>query len=185
MPIVQVTQPASFPVTLAEALTACRLYPGDADADVTALIGVATDFVENYILRAVMPRTFARYAGSFPASFRLTRGPATAISSLVYFDVAGVSQILAPANYTFDAACDPERVVPVPGFTWPVTAMGENKVILTYVAGYTVVPPSIRHAVLLLVSQWYDQRGAVSERALSGIPFGVAALLENYRSFAA
>ncbi len=185
MPIVQVTQPASFPVTLAEALTTCRLNLGDADADVTALIGVATDFVENYILRAIVPRTFALYAGSFPETFRLTRGPATAISSLVYFDVAGVSQTLAPANYTFDATCDPARVVPVPGFNWPVTALGENKVILTYVAGYTVVPPSIRHAILLLVSQWYDQRGAVSERALSEIPFGVAALLENYRSFAA
>ncbi len=48
-----------------------------------------------------------------------------------------------------------------------------------------MVPPSIRHAILLLVSQWYDQRGAVSERALSEIPFGVAALLENHRSFAA
>ena len=94
MPIVQVTQPASFPVTLAEALTTCRLNLGDADADVTALIGVATDFVENYILRAIMPRTFALYAGSFPETFRLTRGPATAISSLVYVDAAGVSQSL-------------------------------------------------------------------------------------------
>ena len=98
MPIVQVTQPASFPVTLAEALTTCRLNLGDADADVTALIGVATDFVENYILRAIMPRTFALYAGAFPETFRLTRGPATAISSLVYVDAAGVRLLSRPVH---------------------------------------------------------------------------------------
>ena len=43
------------------------------------------------------------------------------------------------------------------------------------------VQPAVRHAVLLLVSWWFQARDAAGEKPTSPIAFGVNALLAPYR----
>lgn len=47
----------------------------------------------------------------------------------------------------------------------------------------TTLVPSVRQAMLLLIGDWYRGRENSSDRALSEMPHGVAALLTNYRSY--
>ncbi|CAN7313592.1 head-tail connector protein [Rhizobium rhizogenes] len=43
------------------------------------------------------------------------------------------------------------------------------------------VPAPIKHAVLLLVSHWYNAREATGEKPSQAIAFGVSALLQPFR----
>jgi uncharacterized phiE125 gp8 family phage protein len=43
------------------------------------------------------------------------------------------------------------------------------------------VPQSVRNAILMLVSVWYERRMAADAATLTEVPFGVKALLDSAR----
>lgn len=43
------------------------------------------------------------------------------------------------------------------------------------------IQPAVRHAVLLIVSHFYNNREAVTAETVNAMPFGVNALLQPYR----
>ncbi len=49
------------------------------------------------------------------------------------------------------------------------------------VATAAPVPAPVKHAILLLVSNWYNAREAAGEKPSQAIAFGVDALLQPYR----
>ncbi|MEO8531241.1 MAG: head-tail connector protein [Deltaproteobacteria bacterium] len=57
---------------------------------------------------------------------------------------------------------------------------------MTFEAGFGAtwddLPADLGQAVMLLAAHYYDNRNAVSENGAIGIPFGVGALIERYRS---
>lgn len=184
MAFVRITAPVTYPVTLAEAKATCRVTASDEDAFINLLIGAATNHVEEYLGRAIMSQTWALYQDSFSASFLLSRGPVVSVATLQYYDTASVLQTVDAADYTLDKTGDPAWVVPVADFIWPDVADGVNNVILTYQAGYAVVPDAIKWAILLLISQWFDNRSnIIVGNTVNEMPGGVAALLCNHRAF--
>jgi uncharacterized phiE125 gp8 family phage protein len=178
-----VTAPASYPVTLAEAKAQCRIDSDDEDAMINGLIAAATDYVELYTGRAIVSQTWELLQDDFSDTIMITRGPVTAITFVKYFDVDDVEQTVTSTNYALDAASDPQWLVKASDFTWPAVASGVNNVTIRFVCGYTSLPPSIKHAILLLIGQWFDNRADVSDKAMIAMPNAVEALLTNYRSF--
>jgi uncharacterized phiE125 gp8 family phage protein len=179
-----VTAPATYPVSVTEAKAQCRVDGDDEDVLIDGLIAAATEYVELYTSRAIISQTWEYVADEFCNEMRLTKGPVLSVSSIKYFDADGVEQTLSPNFYTADLASDPQRVVLNEGFQWPAVDAGVNKVTIRFVAGYAVVPPSIKHAILLLIGQWFDHRADVSEKAMIAMPNAVESLLTNHRSFA-
>lgn len=57
----------------------------------------------------------------------------------------------------------------------------EDYIARTGVEFSTPLPPAIRHAVLLTVSHFYNNREAVTAENVNAMPFGVNALLQPYR----
>lgn len=57
----------------------------------------------------------------------------------------------------------------------------EDYIARTGVEFSTPLPAAIRHAVLLTVSHFYNNREAVTAETLNAMPFGVNALLQPYR----
>lgn len=49
------------------------------------------------------------------------------------------------------------------------------------VAFATPIQPAVRHAVLLIVSHFYNNREAVTTAGIAAMPFGVNALLQPFR----
>lgn len=43
-----------------------------------------------------------------------------------------------------------------------------------------VLPPSVRHAELMLIDHWYENASALSAAQLHAVSFGVDALLQNF-----
>jgi uncharacterized phiE125 gp8 family phage protein len=179
-----ITAPASYPVTLAEAKAQCRVEGSDEDTLLGGLISAATDHVEQYTGRAIVSQTWELVLDDFSNAMLIPKGPVTAVSSVKYIDTADVEQTVTDTNYTLDDASDPQWLVKASDYTWPTVAGGVNNVIIRFVCGYATVPPSIKHAILLLIAQWYDNRADATDRPLIAMPNAVEALLTNYRSFA-
>lgn len=57
----------------------------------------------------------------------------------------------------------------------------EDHVESVGVALATPIQPAVRHAVLLIVSHFYNNREAVTAEAVNAMPFGVNALLQPFR----
>lgn len=164
-----ITAPSSSPVTLAEAKLACRFDPTDLDADITAMIADATRLVEHETGQCLMPQTWELTLDAFPDAFELTRVPVASITSIKYYDIAGVQQTLAGSAYTLDMAdaYGNAFAVPVYGTDWPATRDQVNAVALRFVAGYAdaaSVPSHLKRQVKILVAQLLDDPTALNDR---------------------
>lgn len=182
MGLTLITAPTTFPVTNLEAKAHCRVEDTSEDALIDGLIAAATDYVEQYTGKALMAQTWRATFDEFSDSILLPKNPVQSVTSVTYYDTLGVLQTLSSDNYTVDLESDPAWIVINADATWPDLADGVNMVRIDFVAGYATVPASIKHAILLLVGQWFEHRSAVADKAVSAVPNAVEALLTNYRN---
>jgi len=161
--LVRAVDPATEPVTLAQAHSQLSLDQGftDDDALILILIQAAREYCENYTSRAYVPQTWRYSLDAFPwyganinwsdryscyqrtglwtksLTITLPRPPLIQINSIVYLDVNGVPQTIDPSQYVVDYDSEPARVVPAPGLYWPYPELYRpNTVQITYQAGY-------------------------------------------------
>lgn len=180
-----ITAATALAVSLAEAKLHLRVDVADDDALITALITAATELAEQATGRAIMPQTWELTLDAFPAALEITRVPAISVTSLKYWDTAGVQQTLGTARYTLDNADEfgAAYVVPVYGDTWPDTREQINAVALRYVAGYAdaaAVPDSIKAWIKLQVGAMYENREAEAGRQTFTLGFADR-LLDRYK----
>lgn len=163
------TEPATEPVTLAEAKTHCRVDTSDDDTYLTALINLGRIYVED-ILDITMITTVweARY-DVFPLwELTLPRPPMAAQTvTVIYRDESGTNQtITSVAGFQADPYVTPGRIYPLYNGVWPAVRGDENSVMVQWSAGYgagaDAVPPTIKHLCLLLVANWYASREPVT-----------------------
>lgn len=181
-----VTPPVSEPVTLAEAKAHLRLESTDDDTYVSALIQAARQHVEEVCWRGVVTQTLELVLESFPEgeSVVLPWGNLSTISSVAYVDGDGAEQTLDPGEYGADAISVPGRLVLGYNKSWPSTREQWNAVAVRYTVGWVVasVPAPIKQALLLLVSQMYENRTPeVTGVSMGKVAFAVDALLAPYR----
>jgi uncharacterized phiE125 gp8 family phage protein len=182
MGLTLITPPVSFPVTLAEAKAHCSVEDAADDTMLNGLIAAATDYVEQYTGKAMVSQTWRLALDKFSDSILLPKNPVQSVTHIKYYDFAGAFQTLSSNFYTVDTISDPAWVVINSNRVWPDTLDGINAVQIDFLAGYTTVPASIKHAILMLVAQWYDNRSAVADKAMLQTPHAVEALLTNYRN---
>jgi uncharacterized phiE125 gp8 family phage protein len=179
------TEPATEPVTLAEAKAHCRVDTSDDDTYLTALINLGRIYVED-ILDITMITTVweARY-DVFPLwELTLPRPPMAAQTvTVIYRDESGTNQtITSVAGFQADSYVTPGRIYPLYNGVWPAVRGDENSVTVRWTAGYGAagsVPQNLKHLVLLLVAHWYANREPVTQAnlQLQNIPMTFQTLL--------
>jgi len=179
-----ITPVAIEPITLAEVRQHLRL-PEDATEDdlLLGLIKTARVYCENYTRRALAEQTLETYKDRFSGAdpIMLPCPPLLSVVEIGYTDSTGQETILSDSDYLVDTACEPGRVMPAYGTTWPVfTPYPSSPIRIRFVAGYMDLPVSIRLALLLLVGHWYENREATGT-AKDQTAFSVHALLAPYR----
>jgi len=195
--------PSKEPVTTAEAKTHLRVDTNAEDSYIDALVTAAREHVEQVTRRALITQTWELSLDDFPDSIwfdepfepwirhgekpiLIPRSPLQSITKIEYVDTDGTTQTLSASKYRVDSKSEPARVTEAEGEVWPTTDMVTNGVTVTFEAGYgdnpSDVPQSIRHAIKLLIGNWYEHREqSVVGGSFSELPRAVDALLAPYR----
>ena len=163
-----VTAAAAVPVTLTEAKAHLRVDYTTDDTLITTLINVATEYAEKRLGRALISQTWALYMDEFPAedTIEIPFSPLQSITHIKYYDTSNVLQTWSSSNYDVDIISEPARVKQSStGDGYPSTYDRPNAVIITFLTGYgtasTNVPETIRAAIKLLISHFYENREMV------------------------
>lgn len=172
--------PSSEPISLVQAKTQCRVDGSDSDVDLSGLIAAARSHLEAYCGTPFVARTVAVKCDTFADFAAFPVAPLSSVSSVEYFDSAGVEQVLDSAIYEARGDGLTASVALITGKSWPSIQTG-SRITVTAAVGYDDVPDAVKHAMLLLISHWFDNRSASGSS--SEIPHGVDALLSNFRRY--
>jgi uncharacterized phiE125 gp8 family phage protein len=183
MAIVQLTAPASEPVTDAEASDHLRVDSGDEWALIASLIVAARQRAEAYTELAFVSRSFGMYLDRFPSgAFRVPCAPLVSVESIKYYDANNVEQTLSPSDYYVDAISKPGRITPAT--SWPGTYSRPNAVSIVLTAGFGTpadVPQVIKQAMLLMIGDMHEHREDTVAGNMSSLPVTAEMLLRPFR----
>jgi len=203
MPLQLVIPPAGEPVTLLEAKQHLRVDVDDDDALIGSLIAAARQAAETITGRQLMTARWKLVLDAFPgatfahagtgATFSLpahavllAKCPVQSVISIEYLDMNGTLQTMHAEDYVLDAACEPARLSPAFGKSWPPTLPQIGAITVTFDAGYglaSAVPEGIKSWIKLRVGSLYGHREEVSvltRGRIDPLPF-VDGLLDGYR----
>ena len=188
MSLVLTSGPALEPVSLTEAKAHLRIDHTHEDALIQSLIITSRLHIEAALGLALIAQSWSYFLDRWPRSPRISLPlrPILAIGHVRLWNRDGTSLLLAPASYMLDGQGTPARLI------WQ--ACGEpadpgrpaNGIEVALTAGFGAaaadVPATIRHALLLLVAHWYENREPVEIGiSANAIPAMVAELLAPYR----
>jgi len=185
-----ITPPAAELITLDEARRQVRRDDEDDDAVITSLIAAVMsrlDGVDGILGRALIMQTWSQAFDGFPvgAALCLPLAPVIDVVSIVYRDRDNAEQTFAGANYTAHNAAKTAYVKLDYNAAWPATYDRDDAATVQFRAGYganaAAVPAAIKHAGLMLLAHYYENREAVLVGTISAeLPMGVTALLRPF-----
>jgi uncharacterized phiE125 gp8 family phage protein len=188
-----VSPPDDDLLTLEMAKLHLVLETSDDDVLLEQIVAAATKHAEAFCGRGFVIQGWEALFPAFPVAdpckdtyFELSKGNISDPDEVEvkYVDSEGVEQTLDPTGYLVDDASVPGRVRLAPDASWPSTQKRWDAVRITYEVGWepAAVPEPIKQAVLLLISQMYEQRTPeVTGTIVSPIKFSFEALLSPFR----
>lgn len=184
------SQPATEPITTAEAKTHLRVDFSTDDTYIDSIISASRKFVEQYTNRALITQTWRLNLNSFTIPFELPINPVVSVTSIKYYDVNDVQQTLSASNYQVDILGDVAKIYEGVSVGFPAISESViNPIEVIFVAGYgsaSAVPVDIKHAIKILVSYFYENREMVNVPMQSiatdiKMPMVVNILLNQYK----
>tara|TARA_R110000868_G_scaffold100109_1_gene275261 strand:+ start:13302 stop:13880 length:579 start_codon:yes stop_codon:yes gene_type:complete len=168
------------PLTLAQAKAHLRLGSDTTEDElISGLIVAAREWVEAFTSLILTQREITQVFNGFSCRLRLYAWPiaSDAEVAVLYRDYTGASQTITDARLARSARW--AQVLPAIGTSWPSIAPDADAVSVTVVAGYPTpeaVPQSLKQAMLLLISTWFNEREAKGEA-----PTAVEMLCHSFR----
>lgn len=159
----------------------------DDDAYLQSLIDTATAYVDGpepaWLGRSIGEQEWQLLLDKFPSGcIRLPIPPLQEVTAVEYVGIDGATGNVADFREFGVASVNGAGfILPAYGATWPATRDEPEAVRVTFTAGYSAVPPQVKHAVLLLVGEWYENRENASELKLTEIPTAACSLLMPLR----
>ena len=180
--------PATTPVTLTEVKDQLRVEHTDDDTLINRLISVAVAYtdVQGALGHAMITQKWGQWVNSTPPqTVKLLLGPLIAVTAVKYYDTDGVLQTDTLSNYEIFGTEFSSTIGPKEGFAWPVTQDRPDAIRIEYTIGYgsatTDIPETLRHALMMLIGHWYDNRETTMMDELSNVPYGFDALMDMHR----
>jgi uncharacterized phiE125 gp8 family phage protein len=188
-----VSPPAALPLSLAEVRAQCRLTDDDGtdeDALLMSYVRAATEEAEDYTGLALITQDFEQRFSAFPSEMVLGRRPVQEVLSVAHRDVTDTYLALDPIYRVAGLNSHRSGAIIRLGYGqfWPTIYGDAEAVRVLYRAGFgdthNDVPEKIRHAIMMLVAYWFNQReSALIDPVIVEVPFGFHRLLEDWRPF--
>ena len=157
------------------------------DEELYRILKAARGVVERYLNRALITQKWDAYYDAFCNEMKLPYPPLQTVDSVKYFDVDGTERTLANTQY-WVTNHEPATIVRAYDVTWPTLQYGRPQAIkVSVTVGYgddgADVPEEIRHAIKLVITDLYENRGAVVLGTVSKIPNYIIDLIHSYRIY--
>lgn len=180
------TSATTEPLSLSEAREHLRVDHFEDDGVISGCILAARQHIENVCGLALATSTWVLTLDAAPVDgwVLLPREPVQSITSIQYYNSAGVLTTWSTSEWEADLFSSPPRIRARDTYSWPTIKDVLSAVQITFVGGYSgpqAVPQPIMQAMRLLVGHFYENREAAGG-ALSPMPFAVDALLAPYRT---
>lgn len=172
--------PTATIVSLADAKDHLRVDDDAQDYYIAGLISAADVAIEEMTGRPVLTQTWAMSMNGANGRVFLPKLPVQSVSSIAYFDRDNASQTAVVSDFYLFKDEGKAWLEPKPNVVWPQTYDREDAITITFVAGYTTIPASLRHAAMMLVAHWYERREAAGD-AVQEVPFAVQSLVGLHR----
>lgn len=182
-----VTAATTPAVTLAEAKKHVHAeYHTDDDTYIEALVSAGTRSSERWLGIAIAEQEWELSLDDFPdGKIVLPKAPLISVDGVAYDNAAGTPTTYASFREFGVATEGRGYVLPAVDTDWPEASGEPECVRVAFTAGFATVPPDIKHAILLLVGDWFEHREDASDAELRPMPNGAAALLISYRNWSA
>jgi uncharacterized phiE125 gp8 family phage protein len=188
MSLVMTSGPVLEPVSLAEAKAHLRVDGTAEDPLIQSLVITSRLHIEAALGLALITQSWSYFLDRWPRGGRVTLPlrPVVAIAGIRVWDVGGGSRTLDPADFFLDGQGLPPRLAPLDAAALAAPTRPVNGVEIAFTAGFgpapADVPAPIRHALLLLVAHWHENREPAEIEAGTGaVPAMVSELLAPYR----
>jgi uncharacterized phiE125 gp8 family phage protein len=158
--------PTVEPVSVPEAKTHLNVTSSSKDTYIQGLVTASRRQIERYLNRALITQTWDLYLPNWSDCIKLPYAPLQSVTSITYKNVDGDDTALTIADYFHVVTSDdPGRLIRKYDVTLPEVEYGNpNAIVIRFVAGYGLaesVPEEIKHAMKLVLTDLYDQRGTV------------------------
>lgn len=186
MTLTTLTGPAAEPLLLGDAKAQLRLSSSDEDELITRLIITARQHVEHHTGLALITQTRRHSRDAWPPG-RSVPLPVHPVQSVDVVRIHGAEEafaVLDPAHIHLAAAQRPARLSLRAGRAWPRPGRRQGGIEIDLTVGFGPsgedVPAPLRHAMLLLVAHWFENREPM-EASPGRLPHMVSALLAPFR----
>ena len=192
-----VTPATVYPVATEDAVAHVNAQGVGDDTLIEAFVAAATEWVEEYTGRALINRTYKAFLDAWPVDTRgyqltaleLPKPPLVSVTHVKTYTDADAASTFSAGGYFVDTNSLKGRVVLRTAAAWPDATRAANGIEIQWVAGYGAtaasVPAPIKHAMLLLIAHWYDNRSSVETvEVVKEVPLGAEALLNAYKVWA-
>lgn len=173
--VAQTVAPAKNPVSQTEVQNQLNLDADQLSADsslIDRLIVAATGWAERYLGKQLITATWSNYYNLFTEPMVVWYPPVQSVEKIEYKNDSGNQVTVSSNDYVLDARIDPAEVRLSAGKTWPSNTEDEvSPVEIKVKAGYgdnpEDVPAEIRQAILMKLTQLYENRGIGKEKEMS------------------
>ena len=188
MTTVLLSGPIVEPITLAEAKAHLRVDTSAEDTLIQSLIMASRLHIEAALDLALITQSWRIRRDAWPSSRTLVLPlrPVQSLTTVKLHSDHETSETLDATDFILDGYANPARLVWRGNGVAPAPGLAANGIEIDLVAGFGAaasdVPQPIRHALLLLVAHWYENREPVDiGAAATAIPPAVSELLAPYR----
>jgi uncharacterized phiE125 gp8 family phage protein len=161
-------------IPLSQIKATLRIDFDDDDAALIRLRETALSLIERRTQLLLTPGTRTQYLASFKDAM-LTGFPFLSLTSVVYYDQLNAATTMPATDYWLDLS---EGSFPILRFSANPTIYKNTQPVVTYTAGYSVIPNEVTMAALCLIGYWYQNPNAADAVSISSAPLSLEYILD-------